>query len=90
VSEAGTGSGQGTIAGATNPSNVTVGEYFDANGANHGFVRDKDGTITTFDAPGAGTGTGQGTFALSINPSGEAIGFYSDSNDAFHGYVLTK
>ena len=34
--------------------------------AGHGYVRTADGTITTFDAPGAGTSPGQGTFPLLV------------------------
>jgi hypothetical protein len=50
----------------------------------HGFVRAADGTVVTFDAPGAGTG---GTNAFDISPSGEAMGWYLDSNFTFHGFV---
>ena len=35
-----------------NPEGVIAGYYYDANFAAHGFLRAKDGTITTFD-PGA-------------------------------------
>jgi hypothetical protein len=63
----------------------------------HGFVRATDGTITTFDAPGAGTtptpgcgfvfGTCQGTVASATNPAGIAAGEYRNASDAHHGYV---
>jgi len=55
----------------------------------HGFVRAKDGTITTIDAPGAGTGPGQGTQCGSINPAGAITGSYIDSNNVFHGFLRT-
>jgi hypothetical protein len=56
----------------------------------HGYVRDPDGKITEFDAPGAGTGSGQGTFALNINPAGVVTGYYIDSSNLDHGFVRTK
>ena len=58
---------------------------------NHSFVRAKDGTITTFDAPGAGTGPGQGSgiFSEAINPSGAIAGAYIDSSNVFHGFLRT-
>ncbi len=44
----------------------------------HGFLRTPDGTITTFDAPGAGTGPFQGTFPLGINQAGAIRDDYID------------
>ena len=49
------------------------GFYTDASSVNHGFVRDKHGGLTTFDAPGAGTLIGQGTFAGTPNPAGAIV-----------------
>ena len=63
------------------------GYYLDAGNVFHGFVRARQGTITTFDAPGAGTGPGQGTLPESINPSGEITGFYTDSSGLSHGFL---
>ena len=40
-----------------------------ASGVEHAYVRAPDGTITTFDAPGAGTGPGQGTIDSGLNPA---------------------
>lgn len=56
---------------------------------NHGFVRALDGSITTFDAPGAGTGPGQGTIAATPNPAGAIVGFEIDSGGVFHGFLRT-
>ena len=53
-----------------------------AGGVLHGFVRAKDGTITTFDAPGS-----TGTFELAINPGGVITGAFSDASGATHGFV---
>lgn len=64
-----------------------MGQYFDSNFVSHGIVRAADGTIVTFDAPGAGTSPFEGTGAISISPSGQVMGSYVDSNFTFHGFV---
>jgi len=83
-----TGPFQGTLGLAINPQGTITGS-FDSNG-NHGYVRARDGTFITFDAPGAGTASGLGTQAYSINPAGTITGFYSDASGAFHGYVRAR
>jgi len=89
---AGTGSNQGTFTAFTdglNPAGALAGYYVDASGGNHSFLRAPDGTVTTFDVPGAVTGTGpfQGTKVAGINPSGTISGNYFDANTASHGYL---
>jgi hypothetical protein len=77
VPSAGTGPGQGTsveAVGGINPAGAICQTYLDASNVNHGFVRDPDGAITTFDVPGAGTGPGQGTIPQTINPAGAIVG----------------
>src|SRR5262245_4433253 len=52
--------GQGTVPGLVNclnPAGTITGSYIDPNGMSHGFVREKNGTITTFDVPSAVNGT---------------------------------
>jgi len=66
-----------------NPAGAITGFYSDASFANHGFLRDADGTITTFDAPGAA----QGTFPQQINPAGSIAGYYTDASSVNHGFV---
>ena len=78
---------KGTNASGINPAGAIPGVYFDSNGVNHGFLRDKHGVITTFDARGAGTGAGQGTFPTTNNPSDAITGYYMDANSAFHGFL---
>ena len=75
---AGTGPGQGTIVFSpeilSNEGEI-AGHYIDSGGASHGFLRDENGVITTFDAPGAGTSPGQGTLSFGIKKNGENTGF---------------
>ena len=92
VPGAGTDAGQGTFVGgvgAITPAGEVVGTYTDQTGVNHGFLRDRDGAITTTDVLGAGTGAGQGTTAEDINPTGVTAGEYIDSSNVYHGYVRT-
>lgn len=53
----------------------------------HGYLRARDGSITTFDAPGAGTGYLQGTFGQNINPAGVIAGQSKDANGVWHSFV---
>ena len=92
--------GAGTISNPNNPvgtncvninaAGETAGEYFDNANVSHGFVRFRDSTFETFDAPGAGTGPYQGTFTSTIdglNSAGNVAGWYVDDANAYHGYV---
>ncbi len=86
---AGTGSGQGTFTATEeglSPAGAIAGNYIDASGTSHSYVRAPDGAIATFDAPGAGTGSGQGTFSGGINPAGTIPGIYLDDTNVYHGY----
>jgi len=85
---AGSGSGQGTLADSINNNGVIAGNYWDASGVTHGFVLATDGTFTTFDDADAGTASGQGTGgAYGINSSGVIAANYIDSYGAYHGLV---
>jgi hypothetical protein len=57
---------------------------------NHGFLLDKHGAVTIFDAPHAGTGFNQGTLPWDINTNGATAGWYVDSADVNHGFVRNK
>lgn len=59
--------------------------FIEANFVFHGFVRAANGTITSFDVPGAS----QGIFALSINPMGAITGYYTDASGVNHGFLRT-
>jgi uncharacterized membrane protein len=58
-----------------NAAGDITGSYTDAGGAQHGFVRNPYGTITSFDPP-----KGRQTTATSINDSGVIAGYYYHAN----------
>lgn len=70
-----------TQASAINPAGQITGIYEDISVGLHGFLRQPDGTIITFDVPGAGSGNGLGTFGQAINPAGKIAGFYFDPDN---------
>jgi uncharacterized membrane protein len=87
---AGTGPGQGTFCVSPliiNPNGAIAGYYVDSSGVSHGFLRDKNGAITTFDVPGAGTGPDEGTLSYAISETGAITGYYFDSADVSHGFL---
>ena len=77
----------GTYVISINASGEVSGFYIDGIGAEHGFLRDASGTISTFEASDAGTGSEQGTVATGIDAAGDVIGVYTDTNNAIHGFV---
>jgi hypothetical protein len=70
------------------PSGAITGAFNDGFNLNHGFLRASDGTITSFDAPGAGTGFQQGTAPMGVTPGGVIMGFYRDPNYVHHGFLF--
>ena len=76
----------GTYVIAMNASGEVAGFYIDGAGAEHGFLRNASGTLTTFEAPNAGTGSEQGTIVTGIDAAGDVIGAYADSSNAIHGF----
>jgi hypothetical protein len=70
-----------------------AGDYADANGILHSFLRKADGAIVTFDPPGAGTGNnavGVVSIPTGINNRGDIVGSYLDSGAPYagtHGFV---
>ena len=82
-----------TQASAINDFGEVAGDYADANGIFHSFLRKADGAIVTFDAPGAGTGnnaSGIVSVPTGINNRGDIVGYYLDSGAPFagtHGFV---
>jgi hypothetical protein len=89
---AGTGPYQGTGVNYTCPSlnnaGVLAGYYIDGDNLNHGYLRTRDGHITTFDDPSAGDLAGMGTTPSSINLEGTISGIATDAVN-WHGFVRT-
>jgi len=79
-----------SVAYSINLRGEIVGADNDSRGIYHGFLRDKNGSITNLDAPGAGTGVFQGTTALSINHLGVVTGYYVDANNNAHGFLWSR
>lgn len=75
--------------GLNNRGDIT-GSYLDANNVYHGFLRDRWGNVTTFDAPSADKtpDSYNGTFPVSINDEGKITGYYVDANNVNHGFLL--
>jgi hypothetical protein len=81
------GADQGTYPFAISQRGDITGYYIDGAGVNHGFLREKNGTITTFDVPGAGTALGQGTLGGGFTASGVIIGNYYTPDNISHGFL---
>src|SRR5215472_5722322 len=75
---------------AINNSGAITGQYADAGGLHHSFLRTSDGTITPFDPPGtSGCSPSTETFcsaAAGITPDGTIVGSYA-AGPLFHGYL---
>jgi len=74
-------------ANSINAPGVITGYYLGLpftfpNFTNHGYVRDPEGNITTFDPPGS-----VDTQAFSINAGGAITGYYNESNLVIHGFL---
>ena len=67
-----------------------MGVLIDAAVVNHGFLLDKNGAVTMFDAPDAGTGFNQGTLPWGINTNGAITGCYVDATNVNHGFVRDR
>jgi probable HAF family extracellular repeat protein len=79
----------GTIPLDINDEGTVVGYFTDASVVPHGFIRTRDGHLTTFDAPGAGLGPNldEGTVPYSINDFGVIAGQFQDSQFIYHGFI---
>jgi uncharacterized membrane protein len=71
----------GAEAAGINPQGDIVGFYIDGT-ANHGFLLDKEGILTTIDVPGASI-----TRARGISPQGDIVGFYIVGSTS-HSFLL--
>ncbi len=83
----------GSAAFSINIFGTIAGGYQDnsANQVGHGLVRNPQGKLTTYDAPGAGTGPGQGTgspgTSRPLNQFGAIASYYTDASNVVHGYL---
>lgn len=70
-----------------NANGDCAGFYFDSDDAVHGFIRLRDGTLTSFDVEGASSGPRQGTFVTNINDRAGTVGYFDDDNAVTHGFI---
>jgi hypothetical protein len=83
----------GSAAFSINIFGESAGVFEDgsANLVVRGLVRNVDGKLTSFNAPGAGTGSSQGTGCLGCAPGlnlwGAVAGTFVDANNVSHGYL---
>jgi hypothetical protein len=83
---AGTSSGQGTDAGAINESGQITGTLVDSNWLSHGFLRNSDSTVVTFDPSGDGT-----TQPIGINASGQVTGTFQPTGGGnYVGFIRNQ
>ena len=72
----------GTYPAAIDDLGVVAGYYWDVNGTAHGFLREADGTFTTFDPPNS-----TATVVRALNWEGGVVGFYADQNGLYQAFV---
>ena len=73
----------GSQALGINASGEIIGDYIDANGKSHGFLKNLN-FFFTLDVPGS-----LNTAATGINDNGQIIGQYTDSNGRGHGFLYS-
>lgn len=70
---------------------AVAGQYSDAYGVLHAFIRHKDGSLLRFEAPWASQNpsdsVSQGTGAGALNANGESAGIYFDAQGIPHGFL---
>jgi len=78
---------------STRPTGINVlgaitGYYYDVTGTAHGFLRDPNGRIITFDGPDSARDLGlSGTVPAAVNDFGSVAGSYYDASGQHHGFV---
>jgi probable HAF family extracellular repeat protein len=79
-----------TLLTGINDRGHIVGSYVDAEGAYHGFVRDRRGRVTTLpEAPGAEPTAG-GTQPTSINDRGQVVGLAYDARGGSRAFLYER
>lgn len=71
-----------TTPAAISDTEVVTGSWIDDSGIVHGFVRAKEGTITSFDAAEGGN-----TQVIAINKGGSIVGTYTDFSGDDSGFI---
>ena len=80
----------GLIPTAINSAGAITGYYFDAGGLIHSFLRTPEGTVITFDPPGATCSTSTSntcSVSYDINSAGVVAGTYQDASGNGHGFL---
>lgn len=81
------GEGLGTAAFGMSDNGAMVGEYSDAAGTGHGWLRVRN-QFQTIDFPGAAQFPGGGTNAIAVNNRYDVVGkYWSDAAPYVHGYL---
>ena len=79
-----------TVPKAMNRTGQIAGYYYFPNNGElgfHGFLRNVDGAITSFDAPEAGNSATTGTFTWAMNDSGAITGYVITKYITYRGFV---
>jgi hypothetical protein len=76
------------LPGVINNAGTITGYFFDISPVVRSFVRDREGTVTIFDAPNV-CRTSNGTFATAINSAGVIVGGFTDA-DCTHGHGFMR
>jgi len=71
------GNFNGTLPNGINDAGAITGQYYDASGGSHGFLRSPEGAFTTFDVTEGIVGT---TTPIALNLEGAIVGYYVDAN----------
>jgi len=79
----------GTTSESINAQGTVAGYFTDAKVVPHAFIRNRQGDVYEFDAPGAGLGPYlyEGTVADSINDRGVVAGQFEDAHLRYHGFL---
>ena len=74
-------------ANSINDTGLIVGDFFGADGSQHGFLRTATGAFATIDVPGR---TDVEVTASSINHARQIVGWFVESYDQYHGFVTAR
>lgn len=79
---AGQGENQGTVGRYLSADGAITGHYIDSYNMVHGFLRNSDGTFTTFDPTES-----VATYPLGVNATHVIVGTYNDAHGILHGFI---